>query len=142
MSDASNGSTQQLDKPMTNFEMQYLFTQYGILVVTIFFYFMLVRNDNQREKRAIELEIKQWCKHIFRATGGTGGLLQTAGERVRTRYPSRIKLILVAYDELLVEEPNLGLPSLSKFLELMEMVERGHWPSSGAMMSGKFKIFK
>ncbi len=126
---------------MTNFETQYLVTQYGLLAATLIFYGKLVVNDSNREKRAIEGEIKSWCKCVIRSGASSPGELQRAGQKVRERYPDRMNLILIAYDELFVEEISLKLPALYKFLELMDGVERNKWPAAGLAMSGKLKYF-
>lgn len=127
---------------MTNFEINSLITQYGLLAATLFFYGKLVLNDKKRDKRTVDADIKKWCKCVFVYGANSPGALQRAGEKVRERYPNRINLILTAYDELLVEDQQLGLPQLYKFLELMEGVESGKWPSSGSAMAGKLKFYE
>lgn len=132
---------------MTNFEIQYLFTQYGVLVLqvvlifsTVYFYRKLVANDNQREKRAVENEIKHWCKCVFRSVDSPGAL-QRAGLKVRERFPKHIKLILISYDELSVEEPSNQRPVMYKFLEAMNQIEAEQWPSSGDAMADKLDLY-
>ncbi|MBI2519312.1 MAG: hypothetical protein HYV97_02795 [Bdellovibrio sp.] len=126
---------------MTFFEKQYLVTQYGLLVATIFFYWQLVRNDNRRDRRAIDAEIKHWCKCVFRSVDSPGAL-QRAGQTVRSRFPNSINLILIAYEELQVEAPLQHRPVLYKFLQAMEGIESGKWPSAVEAMSGKLDIYK
>jgi len=132
---------------MTDFETKYLFTQYSLLIVqvvlvgvTVFFYRKLVLNDNQRERRAIEAEIKHWCKCVFRGVDSPGAL-QRAGETTRKRFPQNVNLILRAYEEFSVEEPSPDRPVLYKFLEAMEGVESGKWPLWGDAMRGKLDIY-
>ncbi len=127
--------------PMSSFETQYLVTQYGLLAATVFFYYQLVRNDNRRDKRLVEAEIKHWCKCVFRQVDSPGAL-QRAGEKTRKRFPDKNNLILIAYEELFVEEPSRERPVLYRFLEAMEGVEPGKWPSSGKAMAGKLDIYK
>ena len=127
---------------MSNFEIQYLATQYGLLAATIFFYRKLIKNDNQREQRTVETEVKKWCKCVLRSGSGSPGELQRAGQKARERFPEDINLILQSYDELLVEEPNLKLPALYKFLENMEGIEKGKWPESSKAFTGKLKLYK
>lgn len=136
-----------MEKAMSSFEVQYLFTQYGVLVlqvvlifVTIYFYRKLVANDNQREKRAVENIIKHWCKCVFR-TVDSPGTLQLAGQKVRARFPGQMKLILAAYDELSVEEPSRYRPVMYKFLEAMSLVEADMWPSSGDALTNNLDIY-
>lgn len=127
---------------MTSFETQYLVTQYGLLATTVFFYWKLVTNDNAREKRSSNAAIRNWCKCVFRAGSGSPGALQRSGQTVRERFPDRLNLILTAYEELRVEDPNLKLPVLYKFLESMDGIERDKWPSSGLAMSGKLQFWE
>jgi hypothetical protein len=108
----------------------------------LFFYTELVKNNNAREKRITESEIKQLCKHIIRRGAGSPGQLQRAGQTSREKFPDQISLILIAYDELSFEEPALGLDPLQKFLQLMENIESGKWPSSSEALSGKSKLLK
>lgn len=127
---------------MSNFETQYLVTQYGLLATTLFFYWKLVANDNAREKRSTNAAMRHWCKCVLRSGAGSPGELQRAGQTVRERFPDRINLILTAYEELRVEEPQLKLPVMYKFLESMDGIESGKWPSAGLAMSGKLKFWE
>ncbi len=131
---------------MSSFEIQYLFTQYGLLlsgvcllIATVYFYRQLVKNDNERNRRALETDIKRWCKTVLMTGKDSPGALQRAGSNARERYPQRINLILEAYEDLLTERPELGLPALYKFLESMDGNEPGKWPSWGDAMSGKLQ---
>lgn len=132
---------------MSVFETKYLYTQYGLIIsqtllllITIFFYRQLVYNDNQREKRAIENTIKHWCKCVFKSVDSPGAL-QRAGSKCRNRFPNHINLILIAYDELSVEHPSRDTPALYKFLESMEGIEKGKWPSSADVFAGHLDIY-
>ena len=109
----------------------------GVLWVTIHFYRQLVANDNRREARAVEESkrreiesIKIWCKNEFRACGVSPapGYLQTAGDRLRRRYPNAVETILEAYAELANEAPEQKLTRPEKFLELMQGFDPGKWP--------------
>lgn len=133
---------------MSSFEIQYLVTQYGLLLgqlgiigVTVYFYRKLVANDNLREERARADHIKHICKCLFRTGKNSPGEMQRAGQTARERYPGDMDLILIAYDELRVEEPTLKLDSLSDFLGLMNLCEDGMWPLKAEAMAGRLKLY-
>ena len=127
---------------MSNFETQYLVTQYLLLFATVGFYSKLVYNESTRERQAKDAAVIHWCKCVYRSTGNAPGLVQMAGSRVRDRYPKKMDLILTAYDEILVEEPGLKLPSMYQFLEYMRGYEKGLWPEPHLANNGKLGIYK
>jgi hypothetical protein len=128
-----------MEKAMTNFEIQYLGTQYLLVVVTAVFYFILVRNEKRRTDK-IELdELKRSFKVRFRNAGNAAGLLQVVGQSLRKSHPSKVIDIVKAYSELIYEEPGLRLPDIDKFLENMDHVEAGLWPEAWPAKSGIFK---
>ena len=94
-------------------------------LITVYFTSQLVRNDNHREFRYKEGNLKLVFKNNLVQAGAQQGLLQSIASMLRVKNPSKKELILEAYQELYAEQFGSGVrwPTPDAFRNLMKNYE-------------------